>query len=65
MKMQKLFVSWMMGNALEGKPMVVAAGYSWPGDKEGIKREESEEGRDASEAVFPRIETGFGDLETC
>jgi nucleoside-diphosphate-sugar epimerase len=50
----------VLGNALEGKPMVVAAGYSWPGDEEGIKREELEEGRDASEAVFPRIKT---DLE--
>jgi nucleoside-diphosphate-sugar epimerase len=37
--------------------MVVAAGYSWPGDEEGIKREELEEGRDASEALFPRIKT--------
>jgi len=55
----------VLGNVLEGKPMVVAAGYSWPGDKEGIKGEELEEDRDASEAVFPRTETGFGDLETC
>lgn len=50
----------VLGSALEGKPMVVAAGYSWPGDSEGIKREELEEGRDASEAVFPRIKA---DLE--
>lgn len=50
----------VLGDALKGKPMVVAAGYSWPGDDEGIKREELEEERDASEAVFPRIKT---DLE--
>jgi nucleoside-diphosphate-sugar epimerase len=50
----------VLGNALKGKPMVVAAGYSWPGDKDGVKREELEEDRDASEAVFPRIKT---DLE--
>ena len=50
----------IIGKYLGSKPMVVAAGYSWPGDSQGVKREELEEGRDASEAVFPRIKT---DLE--
>jgi nucleoside-diphosphate-sugar epimerase len=46
----------IMGNVLKGKPMVVAAGYSWPGDDDGIRRE-LEVKRNPSEAVFPRIKT--------
>ena len=46
----------VMGSVLNGKPMVVAAGYSWPGDEDGIRRE-LEARRDPSEAMLPRIKT--------
>jgi nucleoside-diphosphate-sugar epimerase len=50
-----------MGTALgDKKVLVLATGYAWPGDKDGVRREELEQDLDRSQAMFPRVDA---DLE--
>jgi nucleoside-diphosphate-sugar epimerase len=45
-----------MGTALgDDKVMILATGFPWPGDDQGVRREELEQDLDASKALFPRV----------